>query len=126
MAYSKFSTFLGRPLAQHGLLAAPHDSSHCYDPHEPRVPAGHRDGGQWTREISSFGDRRSSRDEFSSRNVFSDLIPDNTWLPGADYAGGNDSNIQHQKGVDTAIDDYFKRGYVIMRSSAVAVDVPGF
>jgi hypothetical protein len=28
-----------------------------YDPHQPRVPAGHSDGGQWTREENWFGTR---------------------------------------------------------------------
>jgi hypothetical protein len=79
------------------------------------VPAGHRDGGQWTR-VGRYGDPFSS-----------DLIPDNNWNPGAQYAaGGNDNNIQHQNGVEAAQRDYLKRGYSVVRDGPVAVDVPGF
>jgi hypothetical protein len=35
---------------------------HGYDPNQPRVPAGHRDGGQWTRTPGSGG-RSSARRE---------------------------------------------------------------
>jgi hypothetical protein len=33
---------------------------HGYDPNQPRVPAGHRDGGQWTNTFQ-VGDRRNVR-----------------------------------------------------------------
>ena len=36
----------------YGSVAGPH---HGYDPNQPRVPAGHRDGGQWTRTPGSGG-----------------------------------------------------------------------
>jgi hypothetical protein len=50
-----------------------------YDPNQPRVPAGHPDGGQWTR----VGGVASS-----NREVVSDAIPDNEWILGAQYATG--------------------------------------
>src|SRR5262249_43544400 len=35
--------------------AAGHVNHHGYDPNQPRVPAGHRDGGQWTSEPFADG-----------------------------------------------------------------------
>jgi len=51
-----------------------------YNPDEPRVPAGNPDGGQWTKE-----DETGSSDD---SGVISDVTPDNTWMPGAQYAAG--------------------------------------
>lgn len=48
-----------------------------YDPNQPRVPAGHPDGGQWTRVGGASA---------SNREVVSDAVPDNEWIPGAQYA----------------------------------------
>jgi hypothetical protein len=53
---------------------------HDYDPLQPRVPAGHPDGGQWTSGGASGGGINDPR-------VISDVTPDNDWMPGADYAG---------------------------------------
>ena len=50
-----------------------------YDPNQPRVPAGHPDGGQWTRVGGASA---------SNREVASDAIPDNEWILGAQYATG--------------------------------------
>jgi len=46
-----------------------------FDPNQPRVPAGHPDGGQWT---NAGGDSESP--------TLSDETPDNDWQPGAQYA----------------------------------------
>jgi hypothetical protein len=43
---------------------------------QPRVPAGHPDGGQWTNGGGGGNDSR----------VISDAPPDNDWKPGAQYA----------------------------------------
>jgi hypothetical protein len=53
---------------------------HGYDPHQPRVPAGHSDGGQWT-------DKEGDDAEARGRIVTPGLTPDNYWLPGAQFAG---------------------------------------
>ena len=53
---------------------------HHYDPNQPRVPAGHPDGGQWT-------DREGDSPGLSDRVVISD-VAENDWQPGARYAGG--------------------------------------
>jgi hypothetical protein len=53
-------------------------AQHGYDPNQPRVPAGHSDGGQWTSENEGGDDRR----------IISDVTPDNDWKPGAQYANG--------------------------------------
>jgi len=55
-------------------------SSHEYDPHQPRVPAGHPDGGQWTNA------GRTTGREINDPRIISDVTPDNYWIPGADYA----------------------------------------
>jgi len=51
-----------------------------FNPNQPRVPAGNSDGGQWTHEggTSRINDGR----------VISDAMPDNDWMPGAQYAAG--------------------------------------
>jgi hypothetical protein len=46
---------------------------------QPRVPAGHSDGGQWTSDGSGAA-------RLNDQRVLSDAIPDNEWIPGADYA----------------------------------------
>lgn len=51
-----------------------------YSPNQPRVPAGRREGGQWT-SIGGGGGINDSR-------VISDITPDNDWIPGAQYAAG--------------------------------------
>jgi hypothetical protein len=45
-----------------------------FNPGQPRVPAGQRDGGQWT---SGGG---------NNARIISDAAPDNNWIPGAQYA----------------------------------------
>jgi len=49
-----------------------------FDRNQPRVPAGHSDGGQWT----SAGGGQSG----SEPQTLSDATPDNDWKPGAQYA----------------------------------------
>jgi hypothetical protein len=50
-----------------------------YDPAQPRVPAGHPDGGEWT-----SGDWGGAAN--ASSEVLSDATPDSAWKPGAQYA----------------------------------------
>jgi hypothetical protein len=54
---------------------------HGYDPNQPRVPAGHPDGGQWTNEATPDAGER-----INDPRVLSDATPDNHWIVGADYA----------------------------------------
>jgi hypothetical protein len=54
--------------------------SHEYDPHQPRVPAGHPDGGQWTHQ----GTNGSARIE-DVRGDPDEALED-YWTPGADVA----------------------------------------
>jgi hypothetical protein len=49
-----------------------------FNPNQPRVPAGSREGGQWM-----SGDGGNARND---SRVLSDATPDNTWKPGAQYA----------------------------------------
>jgi hypothetical protein len=51
-----------------------------YSPAQPRVPASHPDGGQWT---SEHADPVAANDD---PRILSDMTPDNTWIPGAQYA----------------------------------------
>jgi hypothetical protein len=67
---------LMRGSVKHGQ-PADHDG---YDPNQPRIPAGHPDGGQWTSGGVSSGGINDPR-------ILSDATPDNEWIPGADYAG---------------------------------------
>jgi hypothetical protein len=58
-------------------------AGHEYDPNQPRVPAGHPDGGQWTNKAKLGGER------INDPRVISDETPDNHWIVGADYAAGH-------------------------------------
>jgi hypothetical protein len=49
-----------------------------FNPNQPRVPAGHPDGGQWTHTGSAKGS--------NGPQVMSDVMPDSDWTPGARYA----------------------------------------
>jgi hypothetical protein len=49
-----------------------------YNPNQPRVPAGHPEGGQWTSAGGTTGSGASQ--------VLSDFTPDNDWKLGAQYA----------------------------------------
>jgi hypothetical protein len=49
--------------------------------HQPRVPAGNPDGGQWTSRPGAGGAER-----INDPRVLSDATPDNHWIVGADYA----------------------------------------
>ena len=51
-----------------------------YSPDQPRVPAGSREGGQWTGGEGGGG--------INDSRVISDATPDNDWKPGAQYAAG--------------------------------------
>ena len=70
-----------RPLDSH--VARGNDVSlRKYSPAQPRVPAGNPDGGQWTSGSYALNDPP----------VISDAMPDNTWIPGAQYAGGREDD----------------------------------
>jgi hypothetical protein len=49
-----------------------------FNPNQPRVPAGHPDGGQWTSEDGG--------NPGSEQRVMSDVTPENDWQSGAQYA----------------------------------------
>jgi hypothetical protein len=51
-----------------------------YSQNQPRVPAGSREGGQWTSDGGGGG--------INDSRVISDAVPDNDWTPGAQYAAG--------------------------------------
>jgi hypothetical protein len=64
-----------------------------YNPEQPRVPAGHPDGGEWT-----TGDWSGAANA-SSRQVLSDATPDDPWKPGAQYAANEPPpGIGHNQG----------------------------
>src|SRR5437899_3243199 len=63
---------------------------------------------------------------FRSRNALSQTVSRLFRTSPNLAAGGNDNNIQHQKGVEAAQRDYLKRGYSVVRDGPVAVDIPGF
>jgi len=56
-----------------------HDA-HGYDSNQPRVPAGHPDGGQWTNKAKAGAER------INDPRVIQDVTPDNRPIVGADYA----------------------------------------
>ncbi len=57
-----------------------------YRPDQPRVPAGSREGGQWTAD--GAGSQRTTKPPSNDPRVISDQTPDNDWKPGAQYAQG--------------------------------------
>ena len=61
-----------------GHLPSELHARHGFDPNQPRVPAGHSDGGQWTSDGGGGDDGR----------IVSDVTPDNDWRPDARYASG--------------------------------------
>lgn len=65
--------------AKHGESAGSDPGE--YDPKQPRVPAGHPDGGQWTNKAKAGADVG-----INDPRIVSDVTPDNDWIPGADYA----------------------------------------
>jgi hypothetical protein len=82
-----------------------------YSPDQPRVPGGSRDGGQWTREEGSSGTHdwlsslganadshhiNTSSPVYNDPRILSDATPDNAWIPGAQYAGGIESEGENR------------------------------
>src|SRR5262245_3030463 len=59
---------LMRGAAKHGEPSG-HDPRR-HDPNQPRVPAGHPDGGQWTNEAKAGGER------INDARVIADVTPD--------------------------------------------------
>jgi hypothetical protein len=73
-----------------------------YNPDQPRVPAGSPQGGEWTKDGEGGGPNdlnaaperggvtsengRSYAVPVNDSRVISDVTPDNTWKPGAQYA----------------------------------------
>jgi len=51
-----------------------------YDTNQPRVPAGHPDGGQWSNKAKAGAER------INDPRVIADITPDNRPIVGADYA----------------------------------------
>jgi hypothetical protein len=135
MAFSRLSSLLDGSTWDRlstGALRFGAQGDH-YDPTQPRVPAGHSDGGQWTRENYGADAPSETFDVSQIRStpdisaVLSDVTPDNSWKPGAQYAaGGVESNIQHQKGVEAAKKKYLEQKYSVVMESPIAVDIPGF
>ena len=63
-----------------------------YSPNQPRVPAGSREGGQWTREggdraQGSSGDDHARASGRNDPRILSDATPDNFFKPGTQLAG---------------------------------------
>jgi hypothetical protein len=65
---------------------------HKYSPDQPRVPAGNRDGGQWT---SGGGAGRNDP------RIISDATPDNMFKPGARLAQNDPSRSAPAHSADT-------------------------
>jgi len=59
---------------------------HRYDPNQPRVPAGHHDGGQWTSKGGEEAQRAGVAETRSLDEIISDAIEG--VIPGARYATG--------------------------------------
>lgn len=79
MAFSDFSSLDGtaqapRPAARVGnfsILAGRADYRGHYNPNQPRVPKGHREGGQWTHE----GSHSAANAERAARSVHGRIVP---------------------------------------------------
>jgi hypothetical protein len=78
-AFEREVLALRRELASIGLDYELRRFQRKYSPNQPRVPAGSREGGQWT---SGGGTGRNDP------RVISDATPDNNAIPGAQYAQG--------------------------------------
>ncbi len=93
--------------APFALAEATRSIAKDYNPDQPRVPAGSTHGGEWTSGDASAassdlavapnertegkpGDIPSLARPVSDPGVMSDVTPDNTWKPGARYAGGSE------------------------------------
>jgi len=57
-----------------------------YRPDQPRVPAGSREGGQWTAD--GAGSQPTAKPPINDPRIISDATPDDDWKPGAQYAQG--------------------------------------
>jgi hypothetical protein len=79
LAFSEFLALSRQP----GVQPYPHSGHlrHHYDPNQPRIPPGHPDGGQWTREGHG-----AASPQFGDQRVVSDAAPHTIWRSGAQYA----------------------------------------
>ncbi len=73
----------------------------AYNPDQPRVAAGSPGGGQWTSGSVGAGSGDAAPESqakpqlaepVSDSRVLSDATPNNTWVPGAQYAGGDEDS----------------------------------
>jgi len=85
MGFSKLSEFDGQPRPELATGEL-HGGGH-YNPNQPRVPAGHHDGGQWTpMALAASAGSDDGR-------VLSDASADNNWKLWAQYAAGGNSAV---------------------------------
>jgi hypothetical protein len=68
-----FSRFFGSRGATDAQLTSLAIHNHHYDPNQPRVPAGHPDGGQWTDK--PFSAREEKWSDQDGQRALSDLVP---------------------------------------------------
>lgn len=140
MACHPFSSLAGHaqsdghatPRENFSFLGDLGNPGHHYDPNQPRVPAGHPDGGQWTRIGGQVGARVLDR----GGEILSDVSP--FWILGGQYAAndnwddldrshsGRGPRTRHQVGVAAAVKDFESKGYRVIPMREVAVIVPGF
>jgi hypothetical protein len=102
-----------------------------YNPDQPRVPAGQPAGGQWTSggvddvagspqiNTGSSGDPSLSNPvadhsavPINDPRVISDITPDNTWKPGAQYAA-NDIEIEIPANDNLTPEQLCRRAYAL-------------
>lgn len=150
MAFSDFFAFAGSALASSPGKLPPGYSFFArlgrhYDPNQPRVPAGHSDGGQWTRVGQHGGDlvfRTPIDRKLGTRYAANDYVVSDApseWKLGAQYAAndrgwddldrshsGKGPNLRHDRGVDAAMRDFAEREYAVIQEKNVRVYVPGF
>ncbi len=102
------------------------DIGRHYDPNEPRVPAGHPDGGQWTRGGSRGGEIVSGAPSRPKLGVQYAANDNSGWDDLDRSHRGMGPNVRHDHGVAAAMKDLAERGYAVTQETEVRVDVPGF
>jgi len=76
VTYSNLSSLLGEDDGPSG-----HRSGRGYDPNQPRVPAGRRDGGQWTSLATLSGGRARSAPDHRRRDGLTRVAQANDNFP---------------------------------------------